>query len=113
MGRIHPRGGKPKRIGGWSDEKVQSVAKLLDELEAHPGWEAIQELVDGQVTNLEADLLYGNKPLEHAQYARITGQIRGLRALKTSAAQIRREAADIDRVNREAAERQTAAEGGG
>lgn len=100
-----------KRIGGWTPDKVLSVAKLLDKLEEHPGFVALMELVDARLDEAERSMVYGTKPLAHAEYARTAGQIAGLRQLKLGIEQVRHDAREIEEYDREIAERQTAAEG--
>jgi hypothetical protein len=114
MGGIHhhrPLNAEKPRVADWDREKVRNVAKLLDELEGHPGWVAIQELVRHTVEDATRRMTFTVKPLDHATYANLAGFIRGLKNLQTSVGQVRTEAARLDEEDRRAAMRQTAAEG--
>jgi hypothetical protein len=110
MGGVSQIRRERKYLGGWSREKVRSVAKLVEQLEGNPGWEALKELMQAQIEVAEQKLV-SLKPLEQADYAMTAGIIRGFRGVTRAVEQLRDEAARIDGEDREAAERQTAAGG--
>lgn len=111
MERIPHQGRERKYVAGWNRDRVQNAAKAIEGLQEHPGWGELQELIDYRLDVEERRMVYGPKPLSHAEYAHAAGFIRGLRQLKTSAEQVLDQAREIDEENRRAAERQTAAKG--
>lgn len=110
MERI-PRKRERRYFAGWDADRVLNVAKVLEQLQAHPGWGELQELIDARLDGEERRMVYGAKPLAHAEYAHAAGFIRGLRQLKASVEQVLDTAREINEERRRAAERQTAAGG--
>lgn len=76
------------QIKDWPLEELDNVARALEQLQAHPGWSALQTLLDGEIADVDARLENGSKPLDQAEYALLHGTRRGLRSSKDAVATV-------------------------
>lgn len=67
---------------GLDIEATIAAGQTIKSLTEHPGWELLSELVERAVNNTRDHLEWPNQPLDQAQYAGLTGRIRGLRQLR-------------------------------
>ena len=79
-------GDKPfvNALKGWDEEESIVAAKQVEQLLAHPGWEALQKLI-AQAEESTLDRLMATRTLEHAEYAREFGYLQGLREPRVAA----------------------------
>ena len=62
------------RLKGLPFEELDNVARALDDLQTHPGWSVLQQIVDGELADIDGKLDRGDVPLDQASYALLHGK---------------------------------------
>lgn len=62
------------RLKGLPFEELDSVARTLEDLQAHPGWSVVQQIIDGEIADVDGKLDRGDVPLDQASYALLHGK---------------------------------------
>lgn len=76
------------RISVWPFEELDNAARALEQLQSHPGWSVLQDLLDGEIADIDARLDSGSKPLDQAEYALLHGARRGLKSPRDTVATV-------------------------
>ncbi len=66
----------------WPDlDALLVAADAVRDLQVHPGWTAVRQLIDAEVSAIDGSLDTGREPLTQAQYALQHGRRGGLLAI--------------------------------
>lgn len=100
--------GPLRKLADESPSAFLAEAEGVRDLVQHPGWVFLRDLIDQQVGQLEARIYSEGEPLSAEQYARLAGEVVGIRSLAGAVETVLSKAKVVEEQQRQSADEQSA-----